>query len=93
MYCPFYVFFGLFVFVWYFSKRLMESVQGINFKGQNYRDNVEILPSLLSHTNAALKTLVRYSLLLPFKQGESRLVVWGVGGGGGEADCLGIITD
>ena len=31
----------------------MESVQGINFKGQNYRDNVEILPSLLSHTNAA----------------------------------------
>ena len=41
------------LFVWYFSKRLMESVQGINFKGQNYRDNVEILPSLLSHTNAA----------------------------------------
>lgn len=61
----------------------MEVVQGMNFKGQNYWDNIEIFPSLLNHTNAAVQNTgpsgqVFPYLMLPVSHGE-----WG--------DCLRIV--
>lgn len=35
----------------------MERVQGINFKGQNDWDNIEIFPSLLNHARAAVQNI------------------------------------